>query len=52
MAPGLPNLETVQTVCADFNKPVNFIAGIPGRSCDIAELAVAGVAQISLATSL
>ena len=52
MAPGLPNLEAVQTVCAKLNKPVNFMAGIPGRSYDIAELAVAGVARISLATSL
>src|SRR5439155_27275837 len=30
MAPGLPNLEAVRTVCAAAKKPFNFMAGIQG----------------------
>jgi 2-methylisocitrate lyase-like PEP mutase family enzyme len=52
MAPGLPDLEAVRTVCAAVSKPVNFMAGIGGRSFSVAELAAAGVKRISLATSL
>ena len=52
MAPGLPNLEAVRTVCAAVTKPVNFMAGIPGRSFTVKELTDAGVKRISLATSL
>jgi 2-methylisocitrate lyase-like PEP mutase family enzyme len=52
MAPGLPSLEAVQEVCAAVSKPVNFMVGIPGRSWDRVALAGAGVARISLATSL
>lgn len=51
-APGLPDLDTVRAVCAAVSKPVNFMAGIPGKSFSIAELAAAGVRRISLATSL
>ena len=51
-APGLPDLETVREVCAAVTRPVNFMAGIPGRSFTVAELAAAGVRRISLATSL
>ncbi|MGH2583577.1 MAG: isocitrate lyase/phosphoenolpyruvate mutase family protein, partial [Dehalococcoidia bacterium] len=52
MAPGLPDLEAVRAVCAAVSKPVNFMAGIRGRSFTVAELAEAGVRRISLATSL
>jgi 2-methylisocitrate lyase-like PEP mutase family enzyme len=52
MAPGLPDLAAVRTVCAAVTKPVNFMAGIKGRSFSVAELADAGVKRISLATSL
>jgi 2-methylisocitrate lyase-like PEP mutase family enzyme len=52
MAPGLPNLAAVQTVCAALSRPFNFMAGIKGRSFTTAELAKAGVKRISLATSL
>jgi 2-methylisocitrate lyase-like PEP mutase family enzyme len=52
MAPGLPDLAAVRTVCAAVTKPVNFMAGIRGRSFTVAELAQAGVQRISLATSL
>lgn len=52
MAPGLPDLDAVQTVCASLSKPFNFMVGIRGKSFDVAELAAAGVRRISLATSL
>jgi 2-methylisocitrate lyase-like PEP mutase family enzyme len=52
MAPGLPDLPAVRTVCAAVGKPVNFMAGIRGKSFTVAELAAAGVRRISLATSL
>lgn len=52
MAPGLPDLDAVRTVCAAVSKPVNFMAGIPGKSFPVADLAAAGVRRISLATSL
>jgi 2-methylisocitrate lyase-like PEP mutase family enzyme len=52
MAPGLPDLPAVRAVCAAVSKPVNFMAGIRGKSFTVAELAAAGVRRISLATSL
>ena len=52
MAPGLPDLGAVRAVCAAVSKPVNFMAGIKGKSFTVAELAAAGVRRISLATSL
>jgi 2-methylisocitrate lyase-like PEP mutase family enzyme len=51
-APGLPDLDSIRTVCASVNKPFNFMAGIPGKSFTVAELAATGVKRISLATSL
>jgi 2-methylisocitrate lyase-like PEP mutase family enzyme len=35
-----------------LKKPVNFMAGIPGKSFSVAELQDAGVRRVSLATSL
>jgi 2-methylisocitrate lyase-like PEP mutase family enzyme len=52
MAPGLPDLDAVRAVCAAVTKPVNFMAGIKGKSFTVADLAAAGVKRISLATSL
>jgi len=52
MAPGLPDLAAVRAVCASVSKPVNFMAGIKGKSFTVAELQAAGVRRISLATSL
>jgi len=52
MAPGLPDLAAVRAVCAAVSRPVNFMAGIKGRSFTVPELAAAGVKRISLATSL
>jgi 2-methylisocitrate lyase-like PEP mutase family enzyme len=51
-APGLPDLDAVRAVCSALSKPVNFMAGIKGKSFSVAELADAGVKRISLATSL
>jgi 2-methylisocitrate lyase-like PEP mutase family enzyme len=52
MAPGLPDLDAVRAVCSAVSKPVNFMAGIKGKSFTVAQLAEAGVKRISLATSL
>ena len=52
MAPGVPDLESVRAICTSVGKPVNFMAGIPGKSFTVAELAAVGVKRISLATSL
>jgi 2-methylisocitrate lyase-like PEP mutase family enzyme len=51
-APGLPDLAAVRAVCDSVTKPVNFMAGIRGKSFSVAELERAGVRRISLATSL
>jgi 2-methylisocitrate lyase-like PEP mutase family enzyme len=52
MAPGLPDVAAVRAVCAAVSRPVNFMAGIKGKSFTVAELEAAGVKRISLATSL
>lgn len=51
-APGLPDLEAVRAVCAAVSKPVNFMAGIRGKSFTVDELAAAGVRRISVGPSL
>lgn len=51
-APGLPDLAAVRAVCSAVDKPVNFMAGIRGKSFTVAELQAAGARRISLATSL
>jgi 2-methylisocitrate lyase-like PEP mutase family enzyme len=51
-APGLPNLEAIRAVCSAVSKPVNFMAGIRGKSFRVSELAEAGVKRISFASSL
>ena len=52
MAPGLPDLAAVRSVCSALAKPFNFMVGIKGKSFTVAALADAGVKRISLATSL
>ncbi len=52
MAPGLPDIAAVRTVCASLSRPFSFTGGIKGRSFPIAALAEAGVRRVSLATSL
>jgi 2-methylisocitrate lyase-like PEP mutase family enzyme len=51
-APGLPDLAAVRAVCAAVSRPVNFMAGIKGKSFSIAELEAAGVKRVSLGTAL
>jgi 2-methylisocitrate lyase-like PEP mutase family enzyme len=51
MAPGLPDLASVRAVCAAVTRPVNFMAGIKGKSFTVADLQAAGVRRVSLATS-
>lgn len=51
-APGLPDLDSIRTVCGAVSKPFNFMVGIKGKSFSVPELAAAGVKRISLATSL
>jgi 2-methylisocitrate lyase-like PEP mutase family enzyme len=52
MAPGLPDLDAVRAVCSALSRPVNFMAGIKGKSFTVAALSGAGVKRVSLATSL
>src|SRR5437868_734229 len=52
MAPGLPDLASIKKVCEAVSKPVNFMAGIKGKSFTVKELEAAGVRRISLASSL
>ena len=52
MAPGLPDVDSVRTVCAALSRPFNFMVGIRGKSFPRAALEAAGVRRISLATSL
>ncbi len=52
MAPGLPDLDAVRAVCSALARPVNFMAGIKGKSFTVATLSHAGVKRVSLATSL
>ena len=52
MAPGLPDLAAVRTVCSALSKPFNFMVGIRGMSFTLPELEASGVRRISLATSL
>ncbi len=51
-APGLPNLEAVERVCASVSKPVNVILAGPLRHHSVAELAAAGAKRISIGSGL
>jgi 2-methylisocitrate lyase-like PEP mutase family enzyme len=51
-ATGLPDLNAVRSVCAAVSKPVNFMAGLKGRSFTVADLESAGVRRISLGSAL
>ncbi|GGH62127.1 isocitrate lyase/phosphoenolpyruvate mutase family protein [Frigidibacter albus] len=41
-APGLPDLEAIQTVCREVDRPVNVLMGLKGKSYTVAELSDAG----------
>ncbi len=51
-APSLPDLAAVRAICSSVSKPVNFMAGIRGKSFTMAQLVEAGVKRISFASSL
>lgn len=50
-APGLPDIAAIRTVCASVDKPVNVVMGLGGPIYSTAELAEAGVRQISVGGS-
>ena len=51
-APSLPDLAAVRQVCASVSKPINFMAGVRGKSFSVPELVEAGVKRISFGLSL
>ncbi|KJB96924.1 2-methylisocitrate lyase [Skermanella aerolata KACC 11604] len=51
-APGLPDLDTIRTVCNSVTKPLNVVMGMPGATFGVAELADAGVKRISIGSAL
>ncbi|PDT46511.1 2-methylisocitrate lyase [Sinorhizobium fredii] len=51
-APGLPDLDSIRTVCEAVTKPVNVVMGMPGATFSLAELAGAGAKRISVGSAL
>jgi 2-methylisocitrate lyase-like PEP mutase family enzyme len=51
-APLLPDLDAVRRVTGALRKPFSFMAGVPGKSWSVAELAGAGVRRISFGSAL
>lgn len=51
-APGLDDLDSIQTVCASVSKPVNVVMGLPGATFGVKELEQAGVRRISVGSAL
>ncbi len=47
-APGLPDLDSIRNLCAEVDKPVNLVTGLPGPRFRLDELAHAGVKRISI----
>ncbi len=47
-APGLPDLETIRTLCREVDRPVNVVMGLSGPNFSVAELQDAGVKRISV----
>jgi 2-methylisocitrate lyase-like PEP mutase family enzyme len=50
-APGLPSIETIRSVCAAVDKPVNVVMGLKGAAYTVADLEAAGVKRISVGGS-
>ncbi|MCL6284314.1 isocitrate lyase/phosphoenolpyruvate mutase family protein [Ruegeria sp. 2012CJ41-6] len=50
-APGLPDLETIRTVCQSVGRPVNVVMGLSSLACSVTDLSKAGVARISVGGS-
>ncbi len=51
-APGLPDLESIRTICSAVSKPVNVVAGIALRGVSLQQLEQAGVKRVSVGSSL
>ncbi|MEM8840446.1 MAG: isocitrate lyase/phosphoenolpyruvate mutase family protein [Pseudomonadota bacterium] len=51
-APGLPDLDAIRAVTGALEKPVNVVIGIRPRGLSVGDLAAAGVARVSLGSSL
>lgn len=51
-APGLPDTDTIKTICDSVSKPVNVVAGIALRGVTVSELQACGVQRISTGSSL
>lgn len=51
-APGLPDLDSIRTVCEAVTRPVNVVMGMPGATFSLAELAEAGAKRISVGSAL
>ena len=51
-APLLPDLDAVRKVAGALKRPLSFMAGVPGKSFSVAQLADAGVRRISFGSSL
>ena len=51
-APLLPDLDAVRRVAGALKRPLSFMAGVPGKSFTVAELAAAGVRRISFGSSM
>ncbi len=50
-APGLPDLETIATLCRAVPKPVNVVMGLKGATYSADQLGAAGVRRISVGGS-
>lgn len=50
-APGLPDIDSIRTVCRAVDKPVNVVVGLRGKNYSVAELSEAGVRRISVGGS-
>ncbi|WP_121061037.1 isocitrate lyase/PEP mutase family protein [Chachezhania antarctica] len=51
-APGLPDIDTIATVCREVDRPVNVVMGLSGPAISVADLSRAGVRRISVGGSL
>jgi 2-methylisocitrate lyase-like PEP mutase family enzyme len=51
-APLLPDLDAVRRVAQALERPLSFMAGVPGKSFTVAALAQAGVRRISFGGAL
>jgi 2-methylisocitrate lyase-like PEP mutase family enzyme len=50
-APGLHEIDSIRTLCAAVDKPVNVVMGMPGASFTVEQLAAAGVTRISVGSA-